>query len=162
MVALAPPLALAAPDSATLLAALASACPPLRRAAGALAREVRAVDARSLEAGGAPETDEDGAEEGSRETVWLSVTPRVRARWSRARLLARRVAGEALSQAGVAEVVAAEVMSAIGVDGDLGPITPFHLSRAASECAVQRSARENRSPDPRAKPSTLSLPLPAF
>jgi hypothetical protein len=61
--------------------------------ARALAREVRAVDARSLEAGGVPETDEDGIEEISRETVWLSVTPRVRARWGRARLLARQVAG---------------------------------------------------------------------
>ena len=58
-----------------------------RLTARALAREVRAVDARSLEAGGVPETDEDGVEEVPRETVWLSVTPRVRARWSRARLL---------------------------------------------------------------------------
>jgi hypothetical protein len=123
-----------------------------RLTARALAREVRAVDARSLEAGGVPETDEDGVEEVPRETVWLSVTPRVRARWSRARLLARRVAGEALSQAAVAEFVAAEVMSAIGVDGDPGPITPLHPPRPAkpSTRPLHGSVRENRSPDPRA------------
>ncbi len=121
----------------------------LGRTARALAREVRAVDARSLEAGGVLETDEDGVTEELRETVWLSVTPRVRARWSRARLLARRVAGEALSQAAVAEVIAAEVMSAIGVDGDPRLTTPLHFQQAAYGCAVHGSARENRSPGPR-------------
>ena len=108
-----------------------------RVTARALAREVRAVDARSLEAGGVPETDEDGVEEVPRETVWLRVTPRVRARWSRARLLARRVAGEALSQAAVAEGIAAEVMSAIGVDGDPALTAPFHFPRSANGCAEQ-------------------------
>jgi hypothetical protein len=135
-----------------------------RLTARALAREVRAVDARSLEAGDVPETDEDGVEEVARETVWLSVTPRVRARWSRARLLARRVAGEALSQAAVAEFVAAEVMSAIGVDGDPGLATPLHFPRPAkpSPLPVRGSVRESRLPDPHAKPSTLLLQLPAF
>ena len=70
---------------------LAGSCAAPDRA-GARARGA-AVDARSLEAGGLPETDEDGVEEVPRETVWLSVTPRVRARWGRARLLARQVAG---------------------------------------------------------------------
>jgi len=102
-----------------------------RLTARALAREVRAVDARSIEAGGLLDTDEDGVEEGPRETVWLHVTPRVRARWGRARLLARQVTGEALSQAAVAEVIAAEVMSALGVDGDPGLATPLHFPRAA-------------------------------
>jgi len=132
-----------------------------RLTARALAREVRAVDARSVEASGALETDEDGVEEVPRETLWLSVTPRVRARWSRARLLARRLAGEALSQAAVAEVVAAEVMSTIAVDGDPGISTPLHFSRAANACAPHGPARENR-PDPRARPSPLPLHLPAF
>ena len=53
-----------------------------RMTARALAREVRAVDARSLDRSGVPETDEDGVEEIPRETVWLRVTPRVRAHWS--------------------------------------------------------------------------------
>jgi len=94
-----------------------------RVTARALAREVRAVDTRALEAGGAIETDEDGVEEVPRETVWLRVTPRVRARWGRARLLARQMAGEALSQADIAEVIAAEVNSALGVDVDWVPLT---------------------------------------
>jgi hypothetical protein len=106
-----------------------------RLTARALAREVRSVDARSLEEGGAPETDEDGAEEVPRTTVWLRVTLRVRARWGRARLLARQVAGEALSQAQAAEVIAAEVMSALGADAHPGLATPLHFPRAATGCA---------------------------
>ena len=115
-----------------------------RLTARALAREVRAVDARSLEAIGAPETDEDGVEEVARETVWLRVSPRVRARWGRARLLARQVAGEALSQAAVAEVIAAEVMSAIGVDGGSGPLElsiSVGVGRESPEGASRRTGR---------------------
>ena len=125
-----------------------------RLTARALAREVRAVDARSLEAGGLLDSDEDGVVEEPRETIWLSVTPRVRARWSRARLLARRVAGEALSQAAVAEVIAAEVISAIGVvDGDPGLATSLHLSRPAKPSTLpgHGPARDIRSPDPACK-----------
>ena len=134
-----------------------------RLTARALAREVRAVDARSLEHCGVPETDEDGAEEAPCETVWLRVTPRVRARWSRARLLARQVAGEALSQADVAEVIAAEVMSALGVDENPGLATPLHFPRAANGCAGHGSVRE-RSPDPHADGCAPQGPphLPAF
>jgi len=140
--------------------------------ARALAREVRAVDAHSLEAGGVPETDEDGADEVPRKTIWLRVTPRVRARWSRARLLARQVAGEALSQAAAAEVIAAEVMSALGVDGDPGLATPLHFPRAAKPSTLpEHGSREGRAcassgssarPAQRAKPSTLLASLPAF
>ena len=100
------------------------------------------MDARSLEAGGVPETDEDGVEEVPRETVWLCVTPRVRARWGRARLLARRVAGEAVSQAAVAEMIAAEVMSAIGVDGDPGLTTPLHFRELETGPRARNCARE--------------------
>ena len=124
------------------------------------------MDAQSLEAGGAPESDEDGVEEVPREVVWLSVAPRVRARWSRARLLARRVAGEGLSQAAVAEVIAAEVMSAIGVDGDPGLTTPLHFDRAAKPSTLpgHGPARESRSSDPRANgcASHTLANLPAF
>ncbi len=143
-----------------------------RLTARALAREVRAVDARSLEAGGLPDTDEDGVEEVPRETVWLSVTPRVRARWGRARLLARQVAGEALSQAAAAEVIAAEVLSALGADVDPGLATPLHFPRAANGCggAGPREGRAGTSsgaslgrPEPSAKPSPHTLAnLPAF
>jgi hypothetical protein len=138
-----------------------------RLTARALAREVRAVDARSLEAAGLAETDEDGSEEVPRETVWLRVTPRVRARWGRARLLARQVAGEALSQAQAAEMIAAEVLSALGTDLP-GLATPLHFSRAEPPILPGReSGRSERIPPhaagaPRAKPSTLLPILPAF
>ncbi len=108
----------------------------------ALAREVRAVDARSIEAAAMSETDEDGAEEGPRTTVWLRISPRVRARWGRARLLARQVAGEALSQAQAAEVIAAEVLSALGADLDPGLATPLHFPRAAKGCAGKNGSRD--------------------
>ena len=133
--------------------------------ARALAREVRAVDARSLEAGGAPETDEDGTDEVPRETVWLRMTPRVRARWGRARLLARQVAGEALSQAQAAEVIAAEVLSAIGAELDPGLATPLQFPRAANRCAEvlvgRESERSERIP-PFAVLSGRFLPSPAL
>ncbi|MGH7336453.1 MAG: hypothetical protein ACREI7_02640, partial [Myxococcota bacterium] len=122
--------------------------------ARALAREVRAVDARSLEAARLAETDEDGAEEGPRTTVWLRVSPRVRARWGRARLLARQVAGEALSQAQAAEVIAAEVLSALGADADPGLATPLHFPRTANGCAgpilVGRGSERSERIPPRA------------
>ena len=112
------------------------------------------------------ETDEDGIEEVPRETVWLSVTPRVRARWSRARLLARRVAGEALSQAAVAEVIAAEVMSAIGVDGDPGLTTLGHSAscKTVHPSGARAGAREPvaRSVCKTACAPHGSLHLPAF
>ena len=125
-----------------------------RVTARALAREVRAVDTRALEAGGAIETDEDGVEEVPRETVWLRVTPRVRARWGRARLLARQMAGEALSQADIAEVIAAEVNSALGVDVDRGPLTLC--------CSPGRSPSRPREPGANECASHALPDLPAF
>ena len=116
-----------------------------------LSREVRAVDARALEAGGLPETDEDGVEDVPRETVWLRVTPRVRARWGRARLVACRVAGESLSQAAVAEAIAAEVVSAIGLEVDAGFTAPLSASckrvRGSRRWAGSTVARR-RGPSP--------------
>ena len=118
-----------------------------------LAREVRAVDQGSLEAGalaqegafgsallvkrgdggeqsetgsgseeeggGSEESwgsDEEGAPGDLRETVMLRCTPVVRAKWHRARQLARRVAGESLPVWACMEAVAAEVASALPVD----------------------------------------------
>ena len=62
------------------------------------------------------------------------------------------MAGEALSQADVAEVIAAEVMSALGVDVDSGPLT---LRSSPSQSP-------SRPREPRAKPSTLLPNQPAF
>ncbi len=89
--------------------------------ARALAREVRAVDQGSLEAGAAL-TDEDGMPEDVREGVVMRCTPLVRAKWHRARQLARRVAGEALPIWACMEAVAAEVASALPVDWEEGPL----------------------------------------
>jgi hypothetical protein len=77
----------------------------------------------------------------------------VRARWGRARLLARQVAGEALSQAQAAEVIAAEVLSALGADLDPRLATPLHFPRPATGCAgpvgVGRESERNERIPPR-------------
>jgi hypothetical protein len=117
-----------------------------RMTARALAREVRALDARALEGGGY-ERDEDGADATPRETVWLKLTPRVKARWGRAQMLACRVAGESLRQDTVAELVAAEVMSALALDVDLGPATPL-ATRGADGYAGQGPSDEALVPSP--------------
>ena len=97
--------------------------------ARALAREVRrmdvdaraldarplAPDARSLEAG-APWDDGEGA--GARETLQLRCAPAVRVKWHRARGLANRVAGQRLAPWQCAEAVAAEVLSAMPLEGE--------------------------------------------
>jgi hypothetical protein len=88
------------------------------KTARALSREVRAVDTGALDSGAAA-TDEDGSPEEERETVQLRCTPAVRARWWRARQLARRVAGEALPVWGCMEAIAAEVLSALPLEVEL-------------------------------------------
>ncbi len=101
-----------------------------RRTARALAQEVRALDTSALDPGGV-ETDEEGAVEEARETIVLHVTPPVRAKWSRAKELARRRAGEKLPAWAVAELVAAEVFSAIPLD----EIAAGTLEEPANGCA---------------------------
>jgi hypothetical protein len=81
----------------------------------ALAREVRALDAGSVEAG-ALETDEDGAAEEARAGITVRCTARANAKFHRARWLARRVAGEELPSWGCMEAVAAEAVSALGLE----------------------------------------------
>jgi hypothetical protein len=85
-----------------------------RMTARELAREVRAVDDRAAGLGAA--TDEEGALEERRETVFLRCGPGVRAKLSRARLLVKRVTGESLPTWACMEAVAAEVLSAIPLD----------------------------------------------
>jgi hypothetical protein len=115
--------------------------------ARALAREVRAVDAHALEAGGA-ETDEEGGTSERRETLVLRLDLEARAKWSQARLFARFHAGESLEPWQVAEAVAAEVLSAIPLDEvavrslegsahgctDDGAPRPHPILRAAHGC----------------------------
>jgi hypothetical protein len=138
-----------------------------------LAREVRAVDVGSLEAG-ADDTDEDGAEELRRESVQIRCTPDVNARWYHARRLARRVAGEPLPIWGCMELIAAEVISATSLEpeGEAEAeacsaegtswaehvVTPqIPVAKAANACAAEPSAE-----GPGSSSSSDVPDLPAF
>jgi hypothetical protein len=152
--------------------------------ARALAREVRAVDVGSLEAGAA-ETDEDGAEDVRRESVQIRCTPDVNARWYHARRLARRVAGEPLPIWGCMELIAAEVISATSLEPSLEPdgegdgeaeacnadgtswaehvLTPrIPVSEAANGCAAEPSAAEPSATGPESPSSSEAPDLPVF
>ena len=75
-----------------------------------LSRAVRAVDRGSLEAGAVdPETEKGRGFE-------VRCTPEVQARWWAARGAAARVAGRMLHHSDAAELIAAEVLSALPVD----------------------------------------------
>jgi hypothetical protein len=116
-----------------------------RMTAGALAREVRGVD--GLAAGLGAATDEEGALEERRETVFLRCAPGVRAKLSRARLLVKRVTGESLPTWACMEAVAAEVLSAIPLDGPAaGGMPPLRISDPAAE-APWPSARRGLARD---------------
>jgi len=86
-----------------------------RLSAAALSREVRAIDVGALEAGGA-EPEDDAASE--REVLRVRVPKRVKAKWGEVKRTLRRVAGEWLPNETCAELVAAEVLSAIGREVD--------------------------------------------
>ena len=103
-----------------------------RMTARSLAREVRGVD--GLAAGLGAATDEEGALEEWRETVFLRCGPGVRAKLSRARLLVKRVTGESLPTWACMEAVAAEVLSAIPLDGPAADgMPPLRISDPATE-----------------------------
>jgi hypothetical protein len=88
--------------------------------AQALAREVRAVDGRALENGaGEPPADDADPDTGRRETVQLRCSGGVKGKWFHARQLARRVAGENLPPWMCAEYMAAEVLSALGLEVEI-------------------------------------------
>jgi hypothetical protein len=84
--------------------------------ARSLEREVRAVDRGALEGGGL-EMDEDGGSAEEKEYVIVRCSSRVQGKFHRARWVARRVAGEDLPPWACMEAVAAEALSALGVDG---------------------------------------------
>ncbi len=89
-----------------------------RLTAEELAREVRAVDQRAALAGAGAGRAAGAEEEERRETVRLRCSPFVRGKWFVARQLAQRAAGEALAPWACAEAIAAEVLSAIPLDGE--------------------------------------------
>ncbi len=107
-----------------------------------LAREVRAVDACARGAADAT-ADEDDHCVG----VVLRCTPLARARWWHARQVANRVAGRSLSPGNFAEALAAEVASAVPIEGGLSTaaIDPSEASFVeASRCAGSPPSRSSR------------------
>ncbi len=102
-----------------------------RLSAAALSREVRAIDVGALEAGGA-EPQEDAA--GEREVLRVRVPKRVKAKWGVVKRSLRRVAGEWLPNETCAELVAAEVLSAIGREVDDAEPAP-HAKRGRTAVA---------------------------
>jgi hypothetical protein len=112
--------------TARLLARVATArdeAPWLDRArrmtAAALAHEVRKVDTGAIEHAGLLSHDEDGGVAGY-DNVKIRCTSQVRGKWYRARQLAWRVVGHPVRPWECAEMIAAEVLSALPLDGDVG------------------------------------------
>jgi hypothetical protein len=104
----------------------ADECQWLDRARGmtaaALAGDVRRVDvgARALDALRTDDiNDDDDADDaaGARENILIRCTPQVRGKWYRARQLPGRVVGHPVPPWACAELVAAEVLSALPLDG---------------------------------------------
>jgi hypothetical protein len=93
-----------------------------RLSAAALAREVRAIDVGSLEAGSADPTDD---EPGEREVLRVRAPTHVKAKWGNVKRTLRRVVGEWLPTETCAELVAAEVLSAIRLEVDPEALPPL-------------------------------------
>jgi len=86
-----------------------------RMSAAALAHEVRKVDVGAI---GRSSLDPDDDEETKYENVRIRCTPQVQGKWHRARQLAWRVVGHPVRPWECAELVAAEVLSALPADRD--------------------------------------------
>ena len=129
--------------------------------AQALAREVRAVDGHALENGGAhppPEDDED-PDTWRRVTLQLRCSAGVKGKWFHARQLARRVAGENLPPWMCAEYIAAEVLSALGLE-----VESEGEEEREGEARPEAAARSREVPAPRSAdgaPASASLPSAA-
>jgi hypothetical protein len=85
--------------------------------------------------------------------VVLRLTPRARARWWSARQVANRVAGHALSHGMFAEVLAAEVLSGVPLDGCCEP-------EPAADCGSERGEIDDTagpSPSPQRRHPPVSL-----
>jgi hypothetical protein len=128
-----------------------------RLSAAALAREVRAVDIGCLEAGSGPEAEGegDGGDARERETLRIRCTAPTLRRWGDVRRLVRRVAGEWLPAEVCAELVAAEVLSAIRLEVDAGSPP---LARRCTGAAALASERE--APAASAASAPCSPPSP--
>jgi hypothetical protein len=78
-----------------------------------IAREVRAVDRGSLEAGAFEADDEEDPDAQPREGIVIHCTPEVPAKWWRVRQVSRRVTGERLAPWACMEAVVGEVLSSL-------------------------------------------------
>jgi hypothetical protein len=94
-----------------------------RLSATALAREVRAIDLGSLEAGAAEADDEPD----ERDVLRIRTAKGTPSRWGAFKALLRRLTGEWLPNETCVELIAAEVLSAIRLDED--PDEPPPLAR---------------------------------
>jgi hypothetical protein len=121
-----------------------------RTTARALAREVRAVDRRA----GESDLEVDGGDI-ARIGVVVRSTPAVRARWWRARQLANRVAGHALSGEAFAEALAAEVCSAVPLEHEVD------LSQRVPRDAADRESDDSDSDGVGASASERASPFTA-
>jgi hypothetical protein len=92
-----------------------------RLSAAALAREVRAIDVDSLEAGALDLLDD---EPGEREVLRVRAPQQVKCKWGYVKRVLRRVAGGWLPTETCAELVAAEVLSAIRLEVDPEALPP--------------------------------------
>jgi hypothetical protein len=123
----------------------------------ALERQVRALEPGPIEAFGVT-TDEDGADDEPSERISVACAPRVRAKFHRAREMARRVAGEALSTWACMEAVAAEALSVLGPMApggqEAGEVTA--LSGASWSDRAGPAAREDPPLPARAGPPIAS------
>jgi len=114
-----------------------------RTTASTLAREVRAVDRCAREAESGPEPEGD-----ARVGVVLPCTPGVRAKWWRARQLANRVAGHALSGEAFAEALAAEVGSAVPLEEEVALSKRVPRDANGRGLATSHSAAPPPAPEP--------------
>jgi hypothetical protein len=110
--------------------------------AATLSREVRRVDRGSLE--------ENGLERDRSLSRWFEVacTPEVRWRWGCARSFARQVHGGRLSLSGSAEMIAAEVLSALPPDPHSEQGDPDADQRPPTSLGEVMGSRGSRGDDP--------------
>src|SRR5262245_13378709 len=99
----------------------------------ALEHEVRRVDRAALEVA----TDEDGQPREESAGIRIRCTGHVQAKWSYARQLARRTAGEALPVWQAMEHVAAEMLSAFPLEVDPGIVGSLPMPLASNGAPVR-------------------------
>jgi len=118
--------------------------------AAALAREVRRVDVGALEQGGFDADDEEGTDP-DRENIIVRCTPQVQGKWHGARQLAWRVVGHPVQPWECAEMVAAEVLSALPMDGIAGTSAEQEDAEQENEARVGGVAGRRDGPRPSAE-----------